>query len=89
MLVLETIMPPKDWSVHLSTHMTTWHYMNGRMDYIALMWLGMHSQLLPANPSSITFSGVKVNGIIPPWTPRAGMTDCNQKVAKIDRDMVS
>jgi len=44
---------------------------------------------LPANPSSITFTGVSVNGQIPPWTPRTQMHDCNQKVSSIDKDKVT
>jgi len=44
---------------------------------------------LPSNPSSITFTGVSVNGKIPPWTPRTGMSDCNQKVASIAGDKVT
>jgi hypothetical protein len=44
---------------------------------------------LPANPSSITFTGVSVNGQTPPWTPRTGMHDCNQKVASIAGDKVT
>jgi hypothetical protein len=43
-----------------------------------------NSDQLPANPSSITFTGVSVNGIVPSWTPRAA--DCNQQVAKIASD---
>jgi hypothetical protein len=45
--------------------------------------------LLPANPSSITFTGVSVNGIVPPWTPRTGSNDCGQKVAKIAGDQTT
>jgi len=44
---------------------------------------------LPASPSSITFTGVSVNGQIPPWTPRTQMHDCNQKVSSIDKDKVT
>jgi len=44
---------------------------------------------LPAGPSSISFTGVIVNGQVAPWTPRTQMHDCNQKVSSIDKDKVS
>lgn len=51
--------------------------------------LAFNSDLLPANPSSITFTNIAVNGIVPPWTPRTGSNDCGQKVAKIGGNQVN
>jgi len=77
-------------------HTTTLHITKAKMhntDYkVAMLVLETimppnDCKQLPSNPTTITFSGISVNGLTTvPWLPRTGMSDCNQKVASIGKD---